>query len=65
MGERAFGTTRSVRADWLGGQRCDGDGMGRGQSRDWCWRLAVAAGCRVWVYTAASELRGSVESVWA
>jgi hypothetical protein len=46
--ERAFGTARSVRADWRAGQRCDGDCMGRGTGRDWCWRLLAAAGCRVW-----------------
>jgi hypothetical protein len=46
--ERAIGTARSVRADWLVQQRCDGDGMGRGQCRDWCGRLLAAAGGRVW-----------------
>ena len=43
--ERAFGTARSVRADWRAEPRCDGDCMYRGTGRD--WRLGFARGCRM------------------
>jgi hypothetical protein len=46
--ERAFGTARSVRADWRAEPRRDSDCMASGTGRDWCWCLLAAAGGRVW-----------------